>query len=146
MKRLSDNAFILLQPDMDKVYGIRILDGEFYLLGIMEDAEGYRIKKSMHADGDHLERDPLIATGEILTDENMPARFVILYELDTDGNPKEEHDKDCENAHECFLHLLEPYTRNGTSDGDHDIFVLTRNEFSALCDALRDGDYIFVIE
>lgn len=146
MKRLSDDQFITAQPDMDHIYGIRILDGEFYLRGIMEDAEGYRIKKSMHSDGDFLDRDPLVSTGEILTDENMPPRFLILYELDENGNPKEQQDTAFENAHEYFLQLFEPYTRNGVSDGSHDIFMLTKNEFSSICDALRDGDYIFVIE
>lgn len=146
MKRLSDNEFILSQTNMDNIYGIRIMDGEFYLMGLMEDAESYRIKKSMHCDGDFLERDHLISTGEILTDENMPARFAILFELDDNGRPKEEYIKDCENAYAYFLQLLRPYTRNGVSDGDHDIFMLTKNEFSAICDALRDGDYIFIVE
>ena len=46
-----------------------------------------------------------------------------------------------------FLSYVRSYERNGIRDkDDHDIFCVTESELYALADALRDGDYVFVIE
>lgn len=145
MKRLNDEEFIFSQPDMDCIYGIRIKNNEFRLLAYMENAERYRIKQSMDSDGDPLCADAFISIGEIISGENMPSCMYILYELDDNGNPVDDADKKFRNAHDCFLSLISPYTVNGVSDGDHDIFQLTADELSAISDALRDGDYVLVV-
>ena len=50
-------------------------------------------------------------------------------------------------AYEKFLSCINPYQRNGKSNpDDHDIFLMTQKEFGDCIDALRDGDYVFVIE
>lgn len=46
-----------------------------------------------------------------------------------------------------LLSCINPYQRNGKSDpDDHNIFLMTQKEFGDCIDALRDGDYVFVIE
>lgn len=146
MQRLSDEKFIELQPNMDNVYGIRIKNGEFYLLAYMENAEHYNIKHSLSSDGDLLLRDPIVSVGEISSDENVPAHVGILWELDDAGNLIDPENKKYKNAHEYFLSFITPYTYHDVSDGDHDIFLMTKNELSAICDALRDGDYVIITE
>lgn len=45
------------------------------------------------------------------------------------------------------ISFVRNYERNGVSDADgHDIFCMTTEEFHGIANALRDGDYVFVIE
>ena len=56
-------------------------------------------------------------------------------------------DHEYRNAYKKFLSCINPYQRNGKSDpDDHNIFLMTQKEFGDCIDALRDGDYVFVIE
>ena len=52
-----------------------------------------------------------------------------------------------ENPYSDFLSNIKCYERNAMSDADdHDIFSLTMDEIYSISDALRDGDYVFVID
>ena len=67
--------------------------------------------------------------------------------MDDKGNLLNKDDYEYRNPYEKFLSCINPYQRNGKSDpDDHDIFLMTQKEFGDCIDALRDGDYVFVIE
>ena len=67
--------------------------------------------------------------------------------VDDDGNVIQEQEQTYKNVYERFLSFVRNYERNGVSDADdHDIFCMTTEEFQGIADALRDGDYIFVME
>lgn len=149
MERWSDERFIKAECNMDNVIAIRIKNGEFYFIGWMENAEKYKIQVIPCVDKALLERD-LIMLEEIYTaittvpDYN---RIDIVYEVDETGNPIKEEDKKYVNVFDRFLSFVKNYERNGVSDnGDHDIFVTNCKELSMVCDALRDGDYVFIVE
>lgn len=153
MRRLSDETFIKTKPEKDSVIGIRIKNGEFYFLGWMEDAAHYAIQIPCNVEKCQIERDQLMLASEcmdvVLAIENTEGYNVmqLYWETDEDGallNPDDEKFKD---PYSRFLSFINLYERNGVSDPeDHDIFVTTAEEFAQVCDALRDGDYIFVFE
>lgn len=67
--------------------------------------------------------------------------------MDDKGNLLNKDDHEYRNPYEKFLSCINHYQRNGKSDpDDHDIFLMTQKEFGNCIDALRDGDYVFVIE
>lgn len=144
MNRLSDELFVKEQPNPDIVTGIRIKNGDFFLLAYMEDAEHYRIKQAKTPGGYEIFRPGIVGDGELdcsPADNNM----YVLYETDDNGNPINPEEAKYENAYAYFLTLINPYERNGVTDGDHDIFELSKDELSSICDALRDGDYVLII-
>lgn len=57
MIRLSDALFISSEPDYDTVIAIRIKNGEYYFLGWMENAEGYKYVIAKHPEENLLDRD-----------------------------------------------------------------------------------------
>ena len=67
--------------------------------------------------------------------------------VDDDGNVIQEQEQTYKNVYERFLSFVRNYERNGVSDSDdHNIFCMTTEEFQGIADALRDGDYVFVVE
>ena len=135
MRRMSDGTFITKQPDMDDIYAIRIENGEYYFLGWMEDAEGYNIQIAQQPKNCLLERDCFSDTNSLYNTITASAGYQKI-DLISSANPYQE-----------FLSHVRNYERNGIRDeDDHDIFVLAEEELYAIIDALRDGDYVFVIE
>ena len=57
MIRLSDALFISSEPDYNTVIAIRIKNGEYYFLGWMENADGYKYLIAKHPEENLLDRD-----------------------------------------------------------------------------------------
>ena len=134
MLRMSDDAFVNDGPNKDTVVAIRIHNGEYYFLGWMEDSENYDMQIANHPERNLLSRD-------CFWDRK------VLYEEITscDGYNDVTSIKDSEHYMK-FLSYIRNYERNGKSDeNDHDIFQFSEGELLAICDALKDGDYVFVI-
>ena len=148
MNRISDERFLKMKYNADNIVGIRIKDGEFYFIGWMENADNYKIQMPENGNGLLLSRDSIMFDGNlydaIITADGYN-NMLYLYETDDDGHLIHENEKIFPDAYAEFLTLIDCYTRDGkTEDDDHDIFITTKEEFSNVCDALRDGDYIFI--
>lgn len=140
MKRISDELFLGMKPDMDKVFAIRVKKEDFYFLGWMENAEDYKIQMAVSPEESLLSRDYLIGDGDL---------YEAVVNCDGYNNMETlaEGDVSDEEAYQKFLSLIQCYTRNGVSDvGDHDIFIMTENDISNFLDLFRDGEYIIVLE
>lgn len=138
MERLSDDTFIEMQPNEDSVIALRIENGEFFFIAWMENAEDYFMMYTKSPV--ELDRD-VVMNGNILNDLVDIISTETQYPVDNDTLEENK------NEYSEFLKYVEPYTRNGESRADdHDIFMMTEKEFQSFCDALRDGDYVFVIE
>ena len=151
MKRLSDEAFVGMQKgSYDKIIAIRIEDGDFYFLGWMEDAENYAIQIPVNSYSCMLDRDAVVGCGDIISAiESCDGYNNILYdwEMDSSGNVLHGANEKYLNAYDCFLSYVNCYEKDGLSDpDDHDIFCLNADEFNNIIDALRNGDYIFVLD
>lgn len=151
MKRISDELFVTGENrtySLDDVIAIRIQDGEFYFLGWMENAERYSIQWAKS--NSKIERDLLIASDDIydaITSCKDYNKAENDWLMDDKGNLLNKDDHEYRNAYKKFLSCINPYQRNGKSDpDDHNIFLMTQKEFGDCIDALRDGDYVFVIE
>lgn len=151
MKRISDELFVTGENrtySLDDVIAIRIQDGEFYFLGWMENAERYSIQWAKS--NSKIERDLLIASDDIydaITSCKDYNKVENDWLMDDKGNLINKDDHEYRNPYEKFLSCINPYQRNGKSDpDDHNIFLMTQKEFGDCIDALRDGDYVFVIE
>lgn len=153
MKRLSDETFIKTKPEKDFIIGIRVKNGEFYFLGWMEDAANYAIQIPCCIGDCQIERDQLMIANErrdvVFAIENTDGYHKMQYYWETDENGEllDPEDKKYKDPYSSFLSFVNLYERNGVSDSeDHDIFVVTAKEFAQVCDALRDGDYVFIFE
>lgn len=151
MKRISDELFVTGENrtySLDDVIAIRIQDGEFYFLGWMENAERYSIQWAKS--NSKIERDLLIASDDVydaITSCKDYNKVENDWLMDDKGNLLNKDDHEYRNPYEKFLSCINPYQRNGKSDpDDHNIFLMTQKEFGDCIDALRDGDYVFVIE
>lgn len=133
MKRVSDGLFIEANYNKDSIVGIRIKDGDFYLIGYMEDAGKYSFVIPKCWEDTVINRESVVVCGMICA-ENLDSPAYICTE------------KENENPYEAFLGYIKPYERNGISDGDHDIFEVSKDDLSNIIDALRDGDYVFVLK
>ena len=135
MRRMSDGTFIAEQPDMDGIYAIRIKNGEFYIVGWMESVENYNMRIVKKPEEGLLDRDCFSDIDSL----NLSIVTALNdMEIDTinSSSPYQE-----------FLSHVRNYERNGICDeDDHDIFIFTEKELYAIVDALRDGDYVLVIE
>lgn len=135
MRRMSDGTFIAEQPDMDGIYAIRIKNGEFYIVGWMDVAAIYNMQIVTNPEDCLLDRDCFSDIDSL----NLSIVTAINdTEIDTinSSSPYQE-----------FLSHVRNYERNGIcGEDDHDIFLVTEKELYAIADALRDGDYVFVIE
>lgn len=151
MKRISDELFVTdenREYALDNVIAVRIQNGDFYFLGWMESAECYSIQWAKS--DSKIERDLLIACDDIY-DAITSCKWYNNVEndwlMDEKGSLLNEENLKYQNAYEKFLSNINSYQRNGKSDpNDHDIFLMTQREFGDCIDALRDGDYVFVIE
>lgn len=151
MRRMSDALFLNNKPDPDNVYAVRIKNGEFYMLALMENAEHYRIRQPKNYEQCRLLRDVVVSEGDLFAafqnSDGYDTPSYLLYEMDDDGLVIRNEEKIFHTEYEEFLSLADCYTRDGVSDeNDHDIFELSKDELSAISDALRDGDYIFIIQ
>lgn len=136
MIRLSDATFISTEPDCDSVIAIRIKNGEYYFLGWMENAENYNYVIAKHPEENLLDRD-------CFSDANSLYSNIIS----CDGYNNAYLSVHTEYPYADFLSNINCYERNGIADSDdHDIFSLTMDEIYSISDALRDGDYVFVID
>ena len=135
MRRMSDGTFIAEQPDMDGIYAIRIKNGEFYIVGWMDVAAIYNMQIVTNPEDCLLDLD---CFSDIDSLNLSIATAIIDKKIDTinSSSPYQE-----------FLSHVRSYARGGSSDeDDHDIFIFAEKELYAIADALRDGDYVFVIE
>lgn len=135
MRRMSDGTFIAEQPDMDGIYAIRIKNGEFYIVGWMDVAAIYNMQIVTNPEDCLLDRD---CFSDIDSLNLSIATAINDMEIDAinSSSPYQE-----------FLSHVRSYARGGSSDeDDHDIFIFAEKELYAIADALRDGDYVFVIE
>ena len=151
MKRISDELFITEENrgySLDDIKAIRTQNSEFYFLGWMENAERYSIQWVKL--NSKIERDLLIASDDVydaITSCKDYNKVENDWLMDDKGNLLTKDDHEYRNPYEKFLSCINPYQRNGKSDSDdHDIFLMTQKEFGDCIDALRDGDYVFVIE
>lgn len=133
MKRVSDGLFVGANYNKDSVVGVRIKDGNLYLIGYMEDADEYSFVIPRCWEDTVISRDSAVVCGEICA-ENLDFPTYVSTE------------KENESPYEAFLGYIRPYERNGISDGDHDIFEVSKDNLSDIIDALRDGDYVFILE
>lgn len=135
MRRMSDGTFIAEQPDMDDIYAIRIENGKYYFLGWMENAETYNIQIANHPKN-------------CLLDELCFWNKSCLYDSITGCNGYNDVSLiKSKNPYKDFLSYLKSFERNGSSEeDDHEIFLVSEEELLMISDALRDGDYVFVIE
>lgn len=135
MRRMSDGTFIGEQPDMDNVYAIRIKNGEFYIIGWMESVMNCTMEIVKKPEDSLLDRDCFSDIDSLNTS------------IATSVNNKQVETINSTNPYQEFLSHVRNYERNGIRDeDDHDIFVLAEEELYAIIDALRDGDYVFVIK
>ena len=135
MRRMSDGTFIAEQPDMDGIYAIRIKNGEFYIVGWMDVAATYNMQIVTNPEDCLLDRD---CFSDIDSLNLSIATAIIDKKIDT---------KNSSSPYQEFLSHVRNYERNGIcGEDDHDIFVFTEKELYAIIDALRDGDYVFVIK
>ena len=135
MIRIGDGNFIQNESFMDMIVAIRIEKGEFYFLGWMEEAENYNIQIAKHPENCLLGRDCFSDFGSLYESITDSEGYNQVYVLNS-ADPYRE-----------FLSHVRSYERNGIRDkDDHDIFLVTEKELYAIADALRDGDYVFVIE
>ena len=135
MIRVDDNTFKEAKPDMDNIIAIRIQSGNIYFLGWMECAENYNIMIANHPENNSLNLDSF-SDEESLYNDIVSCDGYNDCSLITAKNPYSD-----------FLSNIKCYERNAMSDADnHDIFSLTMDEIYSICDALRDGDYVFVID
>lgn len=135
MRRMSDGTFIAEQPDMDGIYAIRIKNGEFYIVGWMDVAAIYNMQIVTNPEDCLLDLD---CFSDINSLNLSIATAIIDKKTDTinSSSPYQE-----------FLSHVRSYASGGSSDeDDHDIFIFAEKELYAIADALRDGDYVFVIE
>ena len=150
MQRISDELFVKQEYDPDKIVAVRVKDGEFYFLAWMENAPHYKIQQAQSSDGYLMDRTGLVVDGDIFETVQATKEYnnmYLLYCTNDDGEFENEDDAQYQNAHEMFLTLVNCYERNGVSDvDDHDIIMLSKEELSMICDMLRDGDYVFIIE
>lgn len=138
MKRISDETFKKGEADKDKIIAVRIQDGEFYYIGMMENAENYSIKIPQNYEACHLMRDVVIAEGDIQKAGEVTDGWNRQMLLSNVYGEKNEF--------ASFLKCVNPYYDNhGITDGDHDIFIVTREEIASVSDALKNGDYIFIM-
>lgn len=136
MIRLSDALFISSEPDYDTVIAIRIKNGEYYFLGWMENAEGYKYVIAKHPEENLLDRDCFSDANSLYCNIISCDGYNDAYLLAKNENPYSD-----------FLSNIKCYERNAMSDADdHDIFSLTMDEIYSISDALGDGDYVFVID
>ena len=123
MKRVS-NVFW-----QQRAVAVRIENGDFYLLGVRVDSKDHVLKNPT----------PLDRSDMIVPDSNgyLPYLLDIANENGADKYPANKNN---------LIKIVRCYARNGYSDeDDRDIFVLEDDELAALIDALRDGDYMFVL-
>lgn len=151
MKRIIDELFVTEENrgySLDDIIAIRIQNGEFYFLGWMENAERYSIQWAKS--NSKIERDLLIASDDVydaITSCKDYNKVENDWLMDDKGNLLNKDDHEYRNPYEKILSCINPYQRNGKSNpDDHDIFLMTQKEFGDCIDALRDGDYVFVIE
>ena len=113
-----------------------IKNGEYYFLGWMENAEDYKYVIAKHPEENLLDRD-------CFSDANSHYCNIISCDGYNDAYLSAKN----ENPYSDFLSNIKCYERNAMSDADdHDIFSLTMDEIYSISDALRDGDYVFVID
>lgn len=135
MRRMSDGTFIAEQPNMDGIYAIRIKNGKFYIVGWMDVAAIYNMQIVTNPEDCLLDQD---CFSDIDSLNLSIVTAINNTEIDTinSSSPYQE-----------FLSHVRNYERNGIcGEDDHDIFLVTEKELYAIADALRDGDYVFVIE
>lgn len=155
MKRLNDESFINMSKTErnftpDDVIAIRVIDGEFYFVGWMEDADSYAIQIAADPMKCKLERGAVIGCGDILgAIEGCGCynRLSFDWLMDEKGNVLCDKDTFFKNEYECFLSYVRAYERNGFGiSNDHDIFILSSEELASFIDTLRDGDYVFILK
>lgn len=138
MKRISDEKFIETQPDKDRVIALKVEKGEFYFVGWMENAPNYDMQIAMDALRCKLDREYLIGGGDL---------FETIQSCDGYNNMYVSRSIRERDAYRKFLSYIKCYERSGQENtDDHDIFQVTTDEIIDLIDALRDGEYIFIIE
>lgn len=135
----------------DDVIAIRIIKGDLYFLGWMENAEHYAIKIPRNYYQCKIERDDIleIVNNSDIEEDNVYdyiARYVsdkaMLYEWETDDNGDLLHkeDRDCFNSYERFLDIIKATSQDEVPH----IILTTWDELTEYIDILRDGDYIFI--
>lgn len=151
MERLSDGTFKEWKPRRDSVVAVRVKDGEFYWIGWMEDAENYAIQIANNIDNCMLDRNMLVEGYAGLYDAIIKCAgyndVTYYWEKNSDGELINKSELEYDSEYDRFLSFVRCYERNGKSDeDDHDIFWLTSQEIVDIHDALRDGDYVFVVD
>lgn len=135
MRRLSTDTFLNnTDITLDNVIAIRIQNGNFYFLGWLKSNENYNIQladKTINLQKDIIMLQNLYQAVILSDGYNLPLSTHTLKE----SNPKL-----------TLLTQIKPYQpENGVTDpNDYEIFEMDDAELSCICDALRDGDYIFV--
>lgn len=153
MERLYYESFIQGSYG-EEVYAISVKDGEIYTKAWVEEwpdasrripegvNEPFRILSTSVSEGIALDK------GTIVCEKSM---FKVIMEAEDYNNPLYYHYEtdrtDFESVYDCLCSFVKPYSNHGKVDSnDYDIFKMTFEEFQSIYDALRDGDYIFVIE
>lgn len=117
-----------------KVHAVRIKNGEFYFLAWIDNKNQLIVTRNPI----QLERDIVMC---------LPILEAAALNDAWDQEVQNVRAEGKRDAHEKILSCVKPYERNGVSDkGDYDIFRMNIEEWHALCDALRDGDYLLVID
>jgi hypothetical protein len=135
MKRIYDES--LKNYNKDTIIALRIRKGEFYFLGWMEDAADYSMQIPVNVEACKLARN-IVETGDIAMAISLCSGYNRMYNIcsQKEGNEYNE-----------FLSHIKPYTNNGADKKNlHDIFEVSQQELHDICGALRDGDYVFVVE
>lgn len=143
MERISDEIFIKNRYDYDKIIALKICDGDFYLIGYMEDADHYKIKKSKYRSKYLLDKDMLMideTPKEAIETNSEYDSMEHLYVLNGYGVPVKLEDSTI-SAYEKFLSLVE---NHGNDPNDHDIFITDSHELAQIIDSLKDGEYVFI--
>ncbi len=106
---------------------LRIENEEFYLLGVRYD------------NVDYVLNDPLFLDREdMIVPDTRVGYMPFLIDAAKKNSTKKEN---------ILISSIRSYTRNGISEeDDKDIFIVSEDELSDIIDALRNGDYIFMME
>ena len=143
MERISDEIFIKNRYDYDKIIALKICDGDFYLIGYMEDADQYKIKKPKYPSAYLLDKDILMineAPKEAIENNPEYNRMECLYILN-DNEVTVKMEDSTITPYEKFLSLVE---NHGNDSNDHDIFITDSHELAQIIDSLKDGGYVFI--
>lgn len=144
MKKIDDLTFIDNINDAIRksdIIALRVKKGNVYFLGFMSRSTKIAFSFADNLGNCMLRKESVLcetlqdSIGHILTCESFTSELMHKFKDSPSSVAK------------AFLRRVKRHKRKKISDlPGHDIFMVSDTEFNNIVDALRDGDYIFVIK